>query len=374
MLWLNPFRINYIFKKPSRNKVLLYDGVTKEHMNLLVKKYTIFYNRYEEINLYVLFYTILKDGLKEIKKNYKINFFKFVSPKLIITFIDINLGFYKLKDIYSSCKYLSIEFLTKKNLKTSKDNKLISTDFISLLGKNSVEYKKKDIIGKFFIGGNVNNNHFYLKKKNKLEEKKNYLSKNLLYINTFKYEKLIYLIKEHKFASNSLVSLKKTALHFIKTFNILCKVADLNNYNLTFLSKDNINYEKNFRSIFPQKNWNYLANNAKFSNSYEQINSAFLIITDHSTLGFEALSKKKRTIFIPSKETIKRGFKNTIWNNNLICIKNPTFANISLRINNLQNIKNSAWNKKIKSFYNSTVVYNPGNIFLKKKIKNFLTN
>ena len=74
MLWLNPFRINYIFKKPSRNKVLLYDGVTKEHMNLLVKKYTIFYNRYEEINLYVLFYTILKDGLKEIKKNYKINF------------------------------------------------------------------------------------------------------------------------------------------------------------------------------------------------------------------------------------------------------------------------------------------------------------
>ena len=123
-----------------------------------------------------------------------------------------------------------------------------------------------------------------------------------MYINTFKYEKLIYLIKEHKFASNSLVSLKKTALHFIKTFNILCKVADLNNYNLTFLSKDNINYEKNFRSIFPQKNWNYLANNAKFSNSYEQINSAFLIITDHSTLGFEDLSKKKEQFLYPLKK------------------------------------------------------------------------
>ena len=74
-------RIRFVFKKPLHNNILLYDGISKNKMDLISKKYAVFYNRYEEINLYVLFYTIFTNGLKDIKKNYKVNFFKFIFPK-----------------------------------------------------------------------------------------------------------------------------------------------------------------------------------------------------------------------------------------------------------------------------------------------------
>ena len=61
MFLINLLKIKIIFKKPSKNKILLYDGVSINHMNLLTKKFSVFYNRYEEINLYVLFHTILKN-------------------------------------------------------------------------------------------------------------------------------------------------------------------------------------------------------------------------------------------------------------------------------------------------------------------------
>ena len=114
-----------VFQKPIKNKILLYDGNSIERMNFFSKKYSVFYNRYEEINIYVLIYTIIKNGLLNLKVNYKINYFKFVSPKLVITFIDENPGFFKLKNLYKHCKYISVQSFFKKKffltiLKTTK--------------------------------------------------------------------------------------------------------------------------------------------------------------------------------------------------------------------------------------------------------------
>ena len=53
--------------------------------------------RYESINIFVILFTL----------NYKINYFKFVSPKIIYTAIDNNIGFFKLKDIFPSPIYIA---------------------------------------------------------------------------------------------------------------------------------------------------------------------------------------------------------------------------------------------------------------------------
>ena len=42
---------------------------------------------------FVILFTIFKNGLKNIRLNYKINYFQFVSPKIIYTSIDNNVGF-----------------------------------------------------------------------------------------------------------------------------------------------------------------------------------------------------------------------------------------------------------------------------------------
>ena len=60
MFLVNLRRIRFIFKKPLHNNILLYDGISKSKMDSISKKYAVFYNRYEEINLYDNFKCNLK--------------------------------------------------------------------------------------------------------------------------------------------------------------------------------------------------------------------------------------------------------------------------------------------------------------------------
>ena len=105
------FQIKYIFKKPKRADILIYDDESIEELNFYLKnkKYEIFHTRYEKIYIYIILVSILRNGIKNLRQNYKINYFKMVSPKVVLTLIDENPGFFKLKNIYPSAKYISIQ-------------------------------------------------------------------------------------------------------------------------------------------------------------------------------------------------------------------------------------------------------------------------
>ena len=112
------FLSKWVFLPPKKKELLIYDGVSVEHLYpvLTNKSFDIFYNRYESINLSVLVYTIYNNGFFNLKENYKLNYFKRVDPKIIITLIDENPGFFKLKRIYPKAKYISIQIALKNNV------------------------------------------------------------------------------------------------------------------------------------------------------------------------------------------------------------------------------------------------------------------
>ena len=60
-------------------------------------KHSVFYVRGEEINLFILLMTFLKNGFLNLKENYRINYLKFVKAKYIITYRCNNESFYKIK-------------------------------------------------------------------------------------------------------------------------------------------------------------------------------------------------------------------------------------------------------------------------------------
>ena len=95
----------FFFKKPTKKKILVYER--GKFGKKFLKDYSFYDVRYEIINFYVIFNTIFKSGLREIRTNYKINYFRFVSPKIIYTCIDNNIGFFKLKNIYPNALYIS---------------------------------------------------------------------------------------------------------------------------------------------------------------------------------------------------------------------------------------------------------------------------
>ena len=128
-----------IFKKP----ILLYDGTgnSPENLSQIIsrKKFDVFYNRGEEINLTILFLSILKNGFYKLKKNYKIEYIKQIRSKIVITFVDTNLGFFKLKKKFPQKIFIAFQSGIK------------GEDIIKNLNNNSKQSQKLIIILYFLI-------------------------------------------------------------------------------------------------------------------------------------------------------------------------------------------------------------------------------
>ena len=103
--------MKFDFYKPKKNKVLIYDEQSTRFANILFpkKNYEIIHTRRERINIYILIITIFKTGFRNLKDNYKKNFINYVSPKIILCAVDQQAGFYNLKEMCRSPKYISIQ-------------------------------------------------------------------------------------------------------------------------------------------------------------------------------------------------------------------------------------------------------------------------
>ena len=97
------------FSKPQKKKLLIYDLPNVFERIIAKDQYEVLDIRYQTVNIYILFITILHTGFKDLVKNYQKNYIFFVSPKIIITSIDNNLFFFKLKQLYNKAKYICIQ-------------------------------------------------------------------------------------------------------------------------------------------------------------------------------------------------------------------------------------------------------------------------
>ena len=101
------FQLN--FKQPKKDRILVYDRESIKFARVLFKRnyFITFDVRCESINLYILLSSMIKYGFKNLRQNYKYEYFKTVEPKIIYTSIDNNLGFFKLKYLYPKALYVA---------------------------------------------------------------------------------------------------------------------------------------------------------------------------------------------------------------------------------------------------------------------------
>ena len=80
------FKTKWRFKKPRKTDILIYDDESIEILNFYLKKkrYEIFYCRYEEINIYIILISILKNGIQNLKKIIKSITLKQSRQKLLL--------------------------------------------------------------------------------------------------------------------------------------------------------------------------------------------------------------------------------------------------------------------------------------------------
>lgn len=265
--------INFEFKKIKPKKFLVYDGMSSGAIKILLKKknYNIYYNRYEKINFWIFLKTIISFDLKNIRENYKINYIKKASPKVIITFIDNNPSFYYLKKKFPKIKTISIQngYRTIDDFKRLKKFKQMETDFFCVFNKPLAKKYSQYIRSKYLITGSIKCN---LIKKKKLRKKNEIL-----------------FISQHN--KNDLWPIAEK-----KMIKLLIKIKKKFGLNFKIVLKKNLN--KQLLEIFPNLGNNIIMKKNDLS-SYKHVQNYKLVLFISSTLGHEALALGANTLAIP---------------------------------------------------------------------------
>jgi surface carbohydrate biosynthesis protein len=323
------------------------------------------------INFYIV-YQLLINKEKFSKLNYFKQAIKIVNPSIIITLIDNDIDFYRLKKYFPDKKFIAIQngyrtepkkqFLIKKNEK-------LQCDIIFCFGKQNINYYKSFVETKVIVLGSLKNN---------LILRKNLKKKNIVtYIS--EYRPLSESIKIDFFSfgktywGNSLISEKK----LVKVINYLCKKRNIKFYILGRHLDSNKEKELTyFSKIIGKDNFNYIAKKNMLS-SYNFLTRSGTIISMASSLGYEFFSRNNKMIFFSKRYyNIKEISKYYKFGWPFINKKKGFFYSddISnkeiLRLaKNVIDCKQSKWLKKKKVYQENLISYNYRNILLKQELK-----
>ncbi len=342
------------FFKPEKVDILLYDQGIK--FNYLFQrsfkkfKFDIFYRRYESINIYIMFKTILRSQLKNIKINYLKNYIEETSPKVIVTCNDIDSTFYQIKNIINPKVImiaLQLNFRISSDFKSfTKMKNEYKVDYLFTFSNFFSNYYSKILTSKKIIPAGSFMNNYYTKN---LKKKKKY---DILFISQFKrnlFEKKIYY-KEKKL----LEILQKYCSKNKKKFKIAIKTLDNSSYNEeeNFINSQNI-YIKYFRIV--KKN-NLLSYSKNFSN-YKNLDMAKVVLTMDSTLGLEAFARGNKVLAFPTYKSFSK--------KDFFISYEPNYKFFKRKIETIMNLSDKSYFKNAsKSIFN--INYNYENQKLKK--------
>lgn len=351
------YKIKFFFTLPKKKDILLYDEIHSSILKKIVKKdFNIFKTRDLEIYFWIFLKQIIFFDFKFL--TYTKNYIRFVSPKIIITLNDRKYQFYKLKDSFKCINFIAIQngvhiptFFKNKELTESRN---LKCNHFFVINKFYIKKYKKHINAKYHILGKFTNNA--------VKTKKFISSNNFLLISQFDKSNS----NLNNFYTKLLISLNLYFCNSDKKLNILLRSKN------SFLQKEEIEfYRKFFRfnCIFQKtSNW---------KKSYEKLDKFENIIFMHSTLGYEAISRKKKVaIFSPKKVgnlSYWFGWPAPIQKRySFFSAKNSGFDEIKRVLNNVKNCSQSNWEKKHYMKVKDHLYLNKNNTKLKKVIFNSL--
>ena len=267
------------FKKPKKADILIYDENGSQFLKDLFSNYKIeiLKTRREEINFYIILQILKSLSFKNIFVEYKKIYFKIINPKLIVTNVDINRSFYQIKKIFN-CKTMMFQASNRNQTQLSYNEEDLSknynVDYVFTFGKKVSEKLSNFIRGSFFEIGSIRNNNFVEKQK---------IEKNS-----------IVFISQYK-SSRAFPKNEKIILRLLSKF---CSINKIKLYISTKLNPDDITGYQAYKKILKNTEWIYCP---RYNNesSYERVMSADFVVFADSTLGYERLSRGKKTLSLP---------------------------------------------------------------------------
>ena len=353
------FKCKFDFKKVKNEKLLLFDSLSLELASKF-KKFEILDIGYKCFNFWLLLENFL--NLKFTFKDYILAFISKVNPKVVLTFYDNYLFFYELKNYFPEIKFIAVQngFRHKFELDNYKKhkNKRLFVDYLFTFGKNSdIFYKKFLRCNNFIHFGSFRNNNIKLKGSSE--------KKNILFISTFTLHG--YLHKNDNYNVTNKI---------IKILNIFCEKKKIKLF-IAGTSMKNYLTEKNFLlSKLPKKHNVLVVRRKSQYGNYSLINKFETIVFDDSTLGYEAIARKKKIVAIPCRKNIipfgPFGFPTIKSNKSFFFTNVGTEKEIFRVLNNVYHLPKKKWLKNYQKKLNVFMSFNKDNIRLKKTINKLI--
>ena len=354
------FKIKFRFDFPSKKKILLLDEIHAQILKEIIKvDFNVLNFRKKEIYFWIYIKQIIFFDFSF--KTYCNNYISYTSPKVIVTFNDARLEIYELKNIFKKINFISIVNGIRFNnwFKEKKTfwPKNLKCDYIFLSSNHYVAQYQKIIKSHYKIIGSFKN--------------------NLIKIKNTKFHKEFLLISQAhqsptKGINHRIMNFKKKLL---KCINLYLAKKNKKIYILLRSSKsDEERYLQEtsfYKEIFRDKCVFYESDNWK--KKYEIIDQFGNIIFYYSTMGFEAIARKKKVaVFAPNLIDGSKFYFGwpgpSLKKYNFFSTKKVNNKEVARVLKNVLSCSQTNWNKKYYKIIKNQCYYDKNNKLIKDTI------
>lgn len=329
--------------------------------------------------MYISVKKIKKKFLSILWIKYQILFIKKFDSKAVITFDDNILDFYLLKKSFKNKKFICVQQgvrakgeifdILKKYYKENKERLFIDLFFV--FGKGYKKEFEKYIDSKYVPIGSFLNNHY---KTTHVKKNKRF---TILFISQYVHNHIEYSGQMNA-KQNQIYNYDRKILNFIsdvsKKNNFICKILP----RKTGLKA--ISEEKFFKSLLKRKyiSWEFIKRNPNIKHPFTYIDKADLIIFMDSTLGYEAIARKKKCLAFGLRGNsvksenyyfgwpLKLKKEGLFWSNNS---NKMNIKNFEFIVNKIKRSKYKQIKLCYKKYLNDIILYDRNNSKFQKEIK-----
>jgi surface carbohydrate biosynthesis protein len=311
--------------------------------------------------------------------DYTVAYIKTFKPQYVFTFIDNNIDFYKFAQIFPKVKFIAIQNGLRSNyanqmnngffdlLESESAHNILSAYAICVLGSNEGDKYSKYIQSKQIITGSLKNNLI----DNRIEPKEQF---DIVYVS--QHAPFEIPNSEIKFFFGS-KSITPSEFYAVEEYIVRFLVARCNRTGQSFaiLGKrsDSSPFEREFfDSAAAPHNVHFIPRTSEAS-TYEFCNSASLVVTTDSTIGFEFLARGKKVAFLSARiDAIDHVLSQEVHDTDFgfpleLGTTGPFWTNVANEsefervIGSVQSMSDAQWASAISPYNDVLMAYQPGN-------------
>jgi surface carbohydrate biosynthesis protein len=367
----------FSFALPKGQQVALADASGINILNKYIPEKDISIIDLEHMNVFAVF-RMLASGKKSLF-DYTAAYIRTFKPQFVFTFLDNNVDFYKLAVIFPNIKFIAIQNGQRANyanqmgfgffdlLRNESAKNKLSAHAICVLGTTAADQYKQYIHTKPIITGSLKNNLI----GNQIKPAEHF---DIVYVSQhapfgIPHSEVKFFFGNKSITASEFYAVEQKIVQFLaarskqtsQTFAVLGKRTESSSYEREF-----------FNSAASPHTVQFIPRTSEFS-TYELCNSASLIVTSDSTIGYEFLARGNKVVFLSGRTNavsneLSREIHDTDFGYPLeLGASGPFWTNTANEsefeqvIGSVQSMTDAQWASAISPYNDVLMAYQPGN-------------